>query len=189
MTENETLRYENAMQQALESYNNRRHRMIKTSPANAERPESHDAVRMEMEQYYRKKIYKGLDNSVRKKYPKKPKYRVGDWVRRVKVRQTFFRSFHTTFDVTIYEIAQILTNLPSIMYILKDLESGQLLPTRYYESEIQKVNPSTSVFKIRRVHRGTRRANPVTGLPEVKVSFLGLPDTYDEYVSTDRIGN
>jgi len=192
LTEYATARFVDIMAAAVSSYNNRRHRVIKMSPVDAEKRENQDRVRLALEQYYRKKIYKGLDNTSSRSNKglrrgrKKEKFAVGDLVRKVIKRSKFFRAFHPTFEETVYRIGEIHDNLPTTLYSLVDLETGESLRKKYYPRELQLVSDLSS-FKISHVFEDTRRRNPQTGEEEVRVAFEGLPRRYAKFVPVDSI--
>lgn len=169
LTQYETARYEDIMQLAVASYNNKKHRMIGMTPNEAENELNHVKVRAKMEEYYTK---------FEKNRKRKIKFKVGDWVRARAERGKFFRSFHPTFDVSILRVAEILTNLPSVMFRLSDVD-GNLLPGRYYQEELQPVR--LAQFKIQTVHNRRRRTLP-NGEEQVLVSWQGLPDSRNSYV-------
>lgn len=192
LTEYSTARFVDVMADAIASYNNRRHSVIKMSPNNAERRENQDKVRAALEEYYRKKIYRGLDNTSSrankglKRARKKHKFALGDLVRKVIKRSKFFRAFHPTFEQTVYQIGEIHDNLPTTLYSLIDLEDGGVLIKKFYPSELQLVSDLSS-FKISHVYEDTRRRNPETGEEEVKVNFVGLPRRYARFVPANTI--
>lgn len=193
LTEYATARFVDIVDAAVESYNSRRHRIIKMTPVQAERPENQDKVREALEEYYRKIIYKRLDNkrsaatqSRSLQRSRKIKFAVGDLVRKVIKRSKFFRAFHPTFEPTVYRVSNVHTNLPTTLYSLKHLANGVELPKKYYPRELQKVSDLSS-FKITQVHENTRRRNRTTGQEEVRVSFEGLPRRYDKFVPVDSI--
>lgn len=105
-------------------------------------------------------------------------------VRVVRVRHKFFRSFHETFKTGLHQILKTHVNLPSVMYTVGTLD-GDVLRHKFYESELQPTRMDT--FKISKVYARTRRANPITGEEEVKVSFQGLPNRFDSFVPTAEV--
>lgn len=173
--------YIDVMKDIMSSYNDRRHRMIRMSPNQAEHLENGDAVRASMSIYYKK-----FDDAAnrRKKRKLKPRFAAGDWVRVQKTRSKFFRSFHETYGRTVYQVAEALTNLPSVMYTLRDLD-GLLMDDKYYQSELQAV--ALMPFKIAHVFRNRRRQNPTTGEREYLVRWEGLPDSHNSYVPQREI--
>lgn len=174
-TEFSTLRFEQVVQLAVETYNTRKHRMIGMPPATAERADMADTVRLAMERYYAK---------FERKKKKKPKFQVGDVVRVRKIKAKFFRAFHETFDVPFYEVTAVLTHLPSVMYRLKNME-GVHMDDTYYEAELQKTE--NAPFKIQTIHYNDVRIDPRTGEEKVLVSWEGMPRTRDSYVDRWRL--
>lgn len=181
LTENGTGVYHDVMDQLVATYNARRHRMIKTSPDEAERPENGDMVRSAMSIYYQK-FEEAAEK--RKKRNTKPRFSPGDWVRAQKSRTKFFRSFHETYSVPVYQVDEVLENLPSTMYTLRDLDD-EIMAGKYYESELQSVR--LLPFKIDKVFRNKHRQNQTTGEREFLVRWQGLPTSRNSYVSEARL--
>lgn len=176
-TEGDTLRYEDVVQPAVETYNSRKHRMIGMSPDEAELPENQDRVRLAQEAYYQK--FEPVPGRARRR----PKFAVGDFVRVRKTKAKFFRSFHETFGVDFYVVTRVLLNLPSVMYKIARPNGGEEMDDRYYEAELQKATDAP--FKIRRVHWNRRRRG-AAGEEEVLVSWEGMPRTGDSWLQTWR---
>lgn len=185
LTEYATARFVDIMDLAVKSYNLRKHRIINMSPLEAEMKENQDRVRLALEMYYRKKIYKRLDNRPSNKKRSKPKFQINDLVRKVIKRTKFFRSFHPTFEKEVFKVVDVHDNLPTTMYSLQDLD-GKRLKKKFYPRELQKVSDLSS-FKITRIYENTRRRNPRTGEEEVQVNFEGLPDRYKAFVNVNVI--
>ena len=158
MTENETRKYINVLDDIVKSYNLRWHRMINMSPEQAEKEQNHFNVRLSQERYYHKIIEKS----------KKPKYKVGEYVRVAKSGNVFKRSYDEQFDTDFFIIEDIKRNLPRPMYILKS-PLGVVQTDLYYEEELQPYR--SDVWKIEEVLRRRRR----NGRAQSLVKWLGFP--------------
>ena len=83
LDKNSSLRWIDFLPQAMKIYNNRKHRTIKLSPSEAEKPENEEFVRKEFEKKYMK---------VGNKSPK-AKFKVGDTVRIWKYKRNYERGY------------------------------------------------------------------------------------------------
>ena len=163
-TEHATDRYVHVMDKIVKLYNSKFHRIIKMSPDQAERGHNHDRVRLHLSEYYQK----GRESR------KKPKYKVGQWVRVINVRGTFARSYNQTFGQYMYQIHRVDTNLPRPLYSLTS-SSGEKMADRYYEEELQLIGGQDgNVFKVNAIIG--RRRNPQTGVREVLVNWVGFEE-------------
>lgn len=147
MEEHQTKRYINHVQKLLYIYNNRSHRTIKMSPAEAEKPENFRKVLSAVEQYY-KQVKK--DASLQNQ---KPKFKIGDHVRISAYNMKFDKGYYQQFKPYVYEVSEILTHLPVTMYKIKHRNSDKKEVGTWYENELQKVSQDYdgTVFKIERI--------------------------------------
>lgn len=180
MTEYETVYHVDVMDRVLDTYNNRFHRSIQTSPNLADMPENSNAVRYAVAVSRRDKESR--------QFKKKPKFAEGDLVRVQLSSNTWQRSFQPTFGVDVFRVTRVHTSLPEPMYSVKKLGSDQREEyRRRYSTELQRVNLRT--FKIAKVHWRRKRTNPATGKEEVFVDFQGLPkEEGGAYVERDSLG-
>lgn len=179
-TQYETMRFEHIMQLIVASYNKRYHRMIRMSPDSAELPENYEKVRYAMSLYYQK---------FEKNKKRRQKFVVGDQVRKVLLRKNknpFFRSFHETFGIEIFRVAEVLKHMPSVMYRLETLD-GHPVQRRYYQEELQHVR--LAPFKIKKVYRDRTRRNIATGQEEILVGWQGLPASRNSYIPREQALN
>ena len=128
MTHYETDRYIDALSSLVYSYNNRRHRMIGMTPAQAEKPGQASAIRSRQEKYYAK--VKRI----------KPKFSIGTAVRISKFKNHFDRGFTQQFQEEIYKIKSISTRLPIPTYELQTLDEDETLIGSFYANELTKVD-------------------------------------------------
>lgn len=162
-TEHGTDRYIHILQDVIQSYNRKYHRIIKTSPEMAEQTRNGNRVRFALSEYYQKA----------RESRKSPKYTVNTWVRVRNTRGPFFRSYQQTFGDMLYQIHKVHKNLPRPLYELKDSASEVMLD-RYYEEELQPV--TGDIFKVSSLLG--RRRNRRTGQWERLVNWVGfIPGT------------
>lgn len=151
LTDRETVRYIEVLQDLVSTYNKRGHRSLQyMSPNDADKPRNQRRVRdIAMQRFSKIKR-------------KKPKYKNGELVRIktdskaiVSSRRAYAEQFHGEF----FRITRINTTLPIPLYYLKSVDDGGMLDEGFYGEEIQRV--AGNVFKIERVirWRGRRGRN------------------------------
>lgn len=143
-----TKRYINLLPSLVRLYNNRYHRMIRMSPAEAEKDSNYDKVLKSLEKYYQKP-----------ERHKKPKYKVGDVVRISSFKQTFHKHYRQTFKDTLYVITQVLVKMPVPMYKLAFYESGSPEAGSWYAEELTKVQKPKKGGVLRRSARALHSKN------------------------------
>lgn len=144
MEQNETRHYVNKLQGLVSLYNNRIHRIIATTPFNAEQEKHYSEVLKALNLYYK--------NAVGDKRHR-PKFQLGDWVRISIYKGAFHKGYYQTFKPKVYVVEQVLTKQPVPMYKIADLETGKTEAGSWYEQELQLVSKHLegSVFKIEKV--------------------------------------
>ena len=133
LTHNNTKRYIDVLPLLLNTYNNRYHSSIKMTPNQAEKPQNAYLVRANL----------GINHSEVLLTTKPPKLKEGDIVRaslqRVGPRHNFRRGYKIQFSDDLYTIDAVKTNLPIIMYKIRD-SNNRLLDKSFYESELQLIS-------------------------------------------------
>ena len=135
MTQNETYRYIDALPDLLKAYNNRKHRMIKLSPLQAEKPENSLKVRHENEKRYVK---------VRRR---KPRYKVGQEVRISIQKGKFTRGYNPQQNEEVFKIKTISTTLPIPLYTLQSYDGDETIEGDFYAHELTAVTKDTFVIE------------------------------------------
>ena len=125
MTHENTDRYIDALPFLVHTFNNRKHRMIGMSPAEAELPGRTYHIRRKQELHYSK---------IKRK---KPKYKISQTVRISIMKEKFDRGFAPQFIEEIFKIKSISTHLPKPTYELETLEQDETLEGNFYESELR----------------------------------------------------
>jgi hypothetical protein len=180
MTENETYRFisrtlENGVEEKmfskiLETYNNRRHRMIGTTPLLAETDKSkHIDIRLRMSKYYSKIK------------TKKQIFKIGDTVRIAIQKGKFSRGYKEQSNLEIFKIYDIKKTSEIPMYFLETYDKSEKIKGGFYDFELTKVNFET--FRIEKILK-TRKVN---GKIEHFVRWKGFNSNYDSWIEADNI--
>jgi len=181
MTENETRRYisrtnpttgqeELLLPLFIESYNNRYHRMIGTTPHTAETlPESHIGISNRMSKYY---------ESIK---PEKVRFSVGDTVRIQRIKGKFRRGYNERARQEIFKIHRIKTNMKRPLIELTDYSGNELIKGRFYQSELVKVGGN--IFRVEKVLKKRK----LRGREQLFVKWKGFNDTYNSWIDADQV--
>ena len=165
MARNNTFEWVKFLDAAMKIYLSRKHKTIKMSPENAEKPENESKVRQALWKYYSKSLFK----------PKKASFRVNDNVRIFMEKGTFDRGYYEQFSREHFTIEKVLSNLPVPRYILKDY-SGELIKGAFFEDELVKYKP-TDYYPIKIL--GSRKRK---GEKEKLVHYIGWSPKWDQWV-------
>jgi len=170
MEESQTKTYVDKLQSFVDLYNNKYHRIIRTTPYEAEKQSNYSAVLSAVERYYSRN---------QREIEKTPKFKIGDHVRITAQKNYFHKGYYQTFKPTVYKISQVLTHLPVVMYRLSTLKDVEESGT-WYESELQLVSKDygDTVFKIDHVVK-TRVKN---GRKEAFVKWKHWPESENSWI-------
>ena len=130
MTQNETSRYLDQLENLVKSYNSTTHSTIGISPYEAENER--------FGEYVRGKLYSFYDRG--SKYQKRTKFRIGDHVRISVAKSRFQRSYGQSQTFEVFEIDGYNSKLPIPMYFIRSLYDGDVIQGGFYESELVKVD-------------------------------------------------
>ena len=122
-TDFETYTFFDRLQDMVDQYNSRKHRMIQMSPKEAENGENEEKLAKMNEKYVSKFI---------KTVKAKPKYKIGQYVRIKKEREQFFKGYKPRFKEEIFQISNIKTRLPIPMYVLRSLDAEETIIGDYF---------------------------------------------------------
>ena len=171
MTENETKKWVDVLQDVVGGYNDRYHRIIKMSPNEAEKKENLSEVTYNLGAYYAKAIDRR----------KKPKYVKGDIVSVQKIRNVFAKGYQQVFTDELFKVHEVHTKLPVPMYTLTEFDGETVIEGRFYENEMQKANFET--YKIEKVVDKRTRA----GVREILVKWKGWPKKYNQWIPESNV--
>jgi hypothetical protein len=174
MTENETLKYLNRLDDLLESYNSRWHRSIDMSPNDAYKQENRDRVLSVLN----KKRY----GPIALKRKEQARFKVGDTVR-LKIHPEAFKKGHTEqFTGEMFKVRRIVNNLPITQYEVENYAGTETIRGLFYDSEMQLC--SNPVFKIEKVIKRRRLKN---GKVLSLVKWLHFGDEHNEWINQSDI--
>ena len=111
----------------LQTYNNRRHRIIAMSPTQAEQLSNKKEVIKSLKKYYQ---------TIKQK---KPKFQIGDKVRVQTQKGAFGRGYDDIFTHQIFNISNINRTVPIPMYSLTTFDGEENIIARFYADELQAV--------------------------------------------------
>ena len=131
LTENKTKKFVNFLPQFVHTYNSRIHRMIGMSPNEAELPRSQNILYLRASKRHAK--------FERKHQFRKPKYKIGDLVRKKNLKNRMSRGYKQGWSENIYKIVDINRKMPVPVYKLQD-KNGVPQRGTYYEYEISNTN-------------------------------------------------
>lgn len=180
MSENETHRFIdkvdldgttiNVMHNLMQTYNNRKHRMIGTSPFIAENdPSVHLDIRMRMSKYHDKIK------------PKEKTLNVGDTVRIATQKGKFSRGYKDQSQQEIFKIYEIKHKSKIPMYFLETYNGIEKIKGGFYDFELTKV--ANDVFRIEKVLKTRKKNNVVEHL----VKWRGFDDTYNSWILAENV--
>ena len=166
LSQNNTLRYIDYLQDLVKSYNKRYHRTIKMSPNEGELSKNHPKIFMELNDRIM---------ALRRK-KRKPKYKIGDEVRIKPNRFKFRRAYDKQFLEEIFIITNIKDNMEVIMYEIKDLLDEPIIGA-FYEDELSAVN-DPKVYKIDKVIKRKK----INGEMQYLVSWIGYGPKFNQWI-------
>ena len=180
MTENETNEWVRALQPTVEGYNTRYHRIIRMSPADAERKKNRSKLIANLTLYYDKALKKRKD----------PKFKVGDVVSMQKEKSNFGKGYTQVFTDELFKIYLVHSKLPIPMYTLVEYDydfeapetlKEKMIKGRFYENELQ--SAKYDVFKVEKIVRSQVK----NGVRGSVVKWKGWPDKYNSWVANSEI--
>lgn len=171
MTDNETERYIDVLSKLVDTYNNRFHRMIKTTPQQAENNNNGEHLQLALIQQEQIKQIKS----------KKPQLQIGSYVRIAKQKGKFSRSYSEQTMQEIFKIKSINTKKPIPLYHLTDYDGKEDIIGGFYEFELTPVE--TKVFRIEKIIK----KRTYRGKCQIFVKWKGFNDTYNSWIDETNI--
>ena len=172
LTQNETNKYIDKINDILITYNTRGHRTLKyMSPNEAELYSNRHHVISALSQYYSKIVSTNI----------KPKYHVGDIVRIQKERTKFARGYHERFTRELFEIIKLNTRMPVPTYTLKSLNKGDTISGTFYNNELQRVQGD--IYKVEQVLKKRTRNGEI----EYFVKWLDFDNEHNSWILASDI--
>ena len=170
MTQNQTHKYIDVLQDMTNSYNHTTHRSLKRSPAQASKEKD---IILWSQQY----------TVGKRKKKRKFQHNTGDWVRLSHLRQPFDRDFHQKWTNELFKITTRKMRQGQPIYTVTDYAGDDVTGT-FYEPEVQSVLvEENALYKIDKILKKRKRQ----GKTEYLVHWLGWPKKYDSWVTSADI--
>lgn len=150
----------------LKTYNNTKHQTIKYKPAEVNKYNEHD-------------IKENINRTLKKissLHTKKPKFKVGDYVRISKYKHNFEKGYTPNWSTELFTIKKINKTIP-VTYHIED-QRKKIILGAFYEQELQKSNYS-DVYLIEKVLKRRGR--------KLFVKWLGLNDEENSWIDKAAI--
>ena len=173
MTHHHTDTYVPVLNDIIQLYNNRYHRIIRCTPNFADNPKNVDVVNAALAVKY--------DKAATKRKP--PKLQQGQKVLIQKYRNVFGKGYDPVFKKMRYVIKEVHDTLPIPMYTLEE-ENGELIDGRFYGTELQIV--TSEDYPIEKI---IGRPKLIQGVKHVRVKYVGYPASYNEWVPASDISS
>ena len=170
LTEHQTPRYIDNLDKIVYTYNNRVHRMIKMTPAEAELPENQERLIETFLQRYGK-------------IPKKrPKFAKGMLVRISKSEYRFRRSWQEQLQEEVFIVDSVDTSRKIPLYEIRELDTNTKIIGRFMSFELTKINENTK-FRYKKVLKRKQRGSLSL------ITFHGLPERFNSWVESRYLAN
>jgi hypothetical protein len=171
MTDNETERYIDVLPQLVHTYNNRIHRMIRTTPHKAETNENGEHLNLELIQQEQHKKIK----------PKKPALTVGSYVRIAKQKGKFSRGYNEQTMQEIFKIKSVNIQKPIPLYHLTNYDGDEDIIGGFYEFELTPVE--AKVFRIEKI----LKKRTLRGKRQIFVKWKGFSEKHNSWIDETNI--
>lgn len=168
-TEVQSHRWVDIISELVDEYNSRKHRTLGMSPKEARKPENEPQILVSQTWSHFNPV---ID--------KKPKFKVGDWVRMSRLKGTFEQGFLPSYGFEALQVVEVDPAEP-VMYRLKDW-LGEELDGRFYESELTGTQVPDVILMDQVLKTRTRK-----GKKEHFVSWIGWPKKYNKWISDDEL--
>lgn len=169
LSEFETKRYIDRLNEFETSYNGSFHRAVGMAPEEADMPQNHEKVAIELSRYY---------SSVTKE---NPKYEINQLVRLALQKTAFHRGYKEQSNYEVFNIYKISTKMPKPLYYLETYNKKEKLEGGFYGHEITPVN--SDIFRVEKVIKTRRRGRRVEHL----VRWKGYGSEHDSWVKASDI--
>lgn len=171
MTDNETERYIDVLPQLVSTYNNRIHRIIKTTPQKAELNDFGEHLNLELIQ----------QEQIKKIKPRKPKFAIGSYVRIAKQKGKFSRGYNEQTMQEIFKIKSVSTKKPIPLYYLTDYDGKENIVGGFYEFELTPVE--TKVFRIEKI----LKKRVLKGQRQIFVKWKGFGPQHNSWIEETNV--
>lgn len=167
-TANNTMRYQDVLQDLVKSYNHSYHSSIKMTP-------------MQVTDDNALQVFENLYGTTSEPVLK-CKFKTGDLVRISKLRGVFDKKYEQSFTDEVFTVSDCIRRIPPV-YQLKDYD-GELIQGSFYEQELQKVNlASDKVYHIEKI----LKSRVVKGEKQVFVRWKNWPEKFNSWVKASDL--
>ena len=173
MTQHQTFRYIDIIDDVTNAYNHRYHRTIKMRPVD---------VTVENQSEVWHNIYGGKKKLKIKNFA----FNIGDWVRISFLKELFDREYSERWSREYYKVVKRERMQGKPLYTLEDY-AGDPIEGRFYEEELQPVTVGADdIYQIEKVISSRKRR----GQPkEYLVKWLGWRPKFNSYISETELKN
>ena len=173
MTQHQTFRYIDIIDDVTNAYNHRYHRTIKMRPVD---------VTVENQSEVWHNIYGGKKKLKIKNFT----FNIGDWVRISFLKELFDREYSERWSREYYKVVKRERMQGKPLYTLEDY-AGDPIEGRFYEEELQPVTVGADdIYQIEKVISSRKRR----GQPkEYLVKWLGWRPKFNSYISETELKN
>ena len=176
MEHNNSIKWVDFVNQALEIYHSRFHRTIKMSPNDADMEHNHDKVlKTNLKRYAR------FDRLKASKNKRPAKFRIGQFVKIFKKKNIFTRGYNQNATKEYFKIYHIDRKLSKDRYYLKDLAGDKVIGSFYQEYLIPFSPPAGGEFKLDPNFNDFKKKR-INGVPHIWIKWLGWPTKFNQWV-------
>ena len=172
LSEFETKRYVDVLDDILNSYNSKYHRMIGMSPNDAEDESNHLDVALAMEKYHSKCKVKSI---------RQPIFKVGQLVRIALQKTVFHRGYNEQSNYEVFLIKNVKQKLGKPLYYLETYDKKEEVVGGFYEHELTAVN--SDIFRIEKVLKTRKKG----GVVEHFVKWKGYDSRHNSWIASGDI--
>jgi Integrase core domain/Chromo (CHRromatin Organisation MOdifier) domain len=170
LTENETNRFIDKLQDLVSSYNKRKHRMIEMSPNDAEmNTNNHLKINL---------LAKKREEKITKKFPQ---LQLNTYVRIAKQKGKFSRGYNEQSNQEIFKIYKISTSKKIPLYYLETYNGSEKIKGGFYSFELTPVK--TAVFRVEKILRRRK----YRGKNQLFVKWKGFSNDYNEWINQSDV--
>lgn len=172
---NNTKRWIDVIQNAVDTYNSNEHSSIGMAPADVNAANENDVLA---------RLYGHL---LKKDFLRVPKFEIGDFVRLSKIYSNVFRkSFRGNYTDEIFKISKILDTIPKNMYNITALDGEEIMGA-VYEDELQKIPAESLDAQFWEIEKILKTKTNKSGSEEYFVKWKGFDDSHNSWVSSKHM--
>ena len=182
MEQNNSIRWIDFIETAIEIYNTRQHRSIGMSPEEASNKRNQKKIlRQNLKRYANYDKKKVLKNKT------KSKYRLNQFVKIFRKKGIFSRGFHQNVTKEYFRIYHIDRNLSKDRYYLKDIQGDKIIGSFYEEYLVPYIPPKDeATYRLDPSFQGYKLKN-IRGVSHIFVKWLGWPHKFNQWIPLDDV--